>query len=71
LKVREQQTAGASKFLEEEAENFQQAIAVIEAKIANYRGKNINSLPEMLQANLQALDRLERDVSQLNDQLAA
>ena len=69
LKVREQQTAGASRFLEEEAENFQQAIAAIEAKIANYRGKNINSLPEMLQANLQALDRLERDVSQLNDQL--
>jgi succinoglycan biosynthesis transport protein ExoP len=69
MKVREQQTAGASKFLEEEAANVQQAMAALEAKIASYRGKNINSLPEMLQANLQTQDRLERDVTQLNDQL--
>ena len=69
LRVREQQTAGATKFLEEEAANFQKEIADIEAKIAIYRAKNINSLPEMLQANLQTMDRLERDVEQLNDQL--
>jgi succinoglycan biosynthesis transport protein ExoP len=69
MKVREQQTAGASKFLEEEGAVVQQAMAALEAKIANYRGKNINSLPEMLQANLQTQDRLERDITQLNDQL--
>lgn len=69
MKVREQQTAGASMFLEEEANLVQTTMAALESKIANYRGKNINSLPEMLQANLQTQDRLERDVTQLNDQL--
>jgi polysaccharide biosynthesis transport protein len=69
LKVREQQTAGTSKFLEEEAANVQQRMAALESKIAGYRGKNINSLPEMLQANLLTQDRLERDITQLNDQL--
>jgi succinoglycan biosynthesis transport protein ExoP len=69
LKVREKQTAGVSKFLEDEGKLLQASMAAIEAKIANYRGKNINSLPEMLQGNLQTQDRLERDVTQLNDQL--
>lgn len=69
MKVREQQTAGASRFLEEEGKIVQTTMAALESKIANYRGKNINSLPEMLQANLQTQDRLERDVTQLNDQL--
>lgn len=69
MKVREQQTAGASKFLEEEGKIVQTTMAALESKIANYRGKNINSLPEMLQANLQTQDRLEHDVTQLKDQL--
>jgi len=69
MKVREQQTAGASRFLEEEGKIVQTTMAALESKIANYRGKNINSLPEMLQANLQTQDRLEHDVTQLNDQL--
>lgn len=69
LKVREQQTAGASKFLDEEAKLLQTQLAQTEARISAFKQKHINALPEMLGVNLQGLDRAERDVDQLRDQL--
>jgi polysaccharide chain length determinant protein (PEP-CTERM system associated) len=69
LKVREEKTAGASRFVEEELARVQGSLAAQDAKIAAYKQKHINSLPELSQMNLQELDRLERTIEQSEIQL--
>jgi polysaccharide chain length determinant protein (PEP-CTERM system associated) len=69
LKTRERQSAGASKFLEEEAQGMQRNLADLDARIAVFKAKNINAVPELQQVNYQGLDRAERDLDQLKDQL--
>jgi polysaccharide biosynthesis transport protein len=69
LKVREQQTAGASKFLEEEARELQAQLAQVDARISAFKQRHITALPEMLGVNLQGLDWADRDLDKLKDQL--
>jgi polysaccharide chain length determinant protein (PEP-CTERM system associated) len=69
LKVVEQQTAGASKFIEEEMNRVQASLAVLDGKMSAFKSRNLNTLPELVQLNLQNLDRIDRDIVQLNDQL--
>ena len=69
LKTRDQRTAGASKFIEEEAMIIQANLNQLDAKIAVFKQKNLDSLPELSQLNLQTIDRTERDIDQLKDQL--
>lgn len=69
LKSREQQTAGASKFIDEEAKTIKENLAELDARIAVFKRKNLDSLPELSQLNLQTLDRTDRDLDQLKDQL--
>ena len=69
LRVREQQTEGAMKFMEDERKSVEEQMAEIDKQIAAFKQKNVNTLPEFSQYNLQGIDRLERDIDQLNDQL--
>ena len=69
LKTRERQSAGASRFLEEEAQGLQRRLADLDGKIAVFKAKNINAVPELQQVNYQGLDRAETDLDQLKDQL--
>jgi len=69
LKVVEQQTTGASKFIEEEMKSVQANLAVLDGKMSAFKSRNLNTLPELVQLNLQNLDRIDRDFAQLNDQL--
>lgn len=69
LKSREQQTAGASKFIEEEAKSIQVNLAGLDSKIAAFKRKNLDSLPELSQLNLQTLDRTDHETDQLKDNL--
>ncbi len=69
LKVREQQTAGTFKFLEEEAQNVKNQLMKIDAELSDFKKKNMDALPELLQVNLQVLDRTDRDIGQMNDML--
>ncbi|MBA4417631.1 MAG: chain-length determining protein [Syntrophus sp. (in: bacteria)] len=69
LKVREQQTEGASKFLGDEAAIVKEQLTKYEALIASFKEKHINSLPELLATNLMGLDRTEQDIKQMRDQL--
>ena len=71
LMVREQQTAGAYKFLEDEANILKAQLADIDAKISVFKERNVNSLPELLQVNMQVLDRIDRDIDTMNAQLAS
>ena len=69
LKTRERQTAGAARFLEDEAKTIQEHLLNLDSKIAVFKAKNINAIPELLQVNFQGLDRTESDLNRLNDEL--
>jgi polysaccharide biosynthesis transport protein len=69
LRVREEQTSGTTKFLEEEMKSVQASIAELDGQITFFKERNINALPELSQANLQWSDRLDTDMVRLNEQL--
>jgi succinoglycan biosynthesis transport protein ExoP len=63
LKVREQLVTGVSEFLERELHDAQKALEVQEQAISEYKSKHIGLLPEQMEANLRALDRLHTDLN--------
>ena len=69
LRTRDEKTAGASKFIEDEMKDVQASLAQQDAQIAAYKQKHLNALPELTQSNLQELDRVERNIEQLDIQL--
>jgi polysaccharide chain length determinant protein (PEP-CTERM system associated) len=69
LRVREQQALSTSRFLENEMKEVKADLNELEAQIAEFKEKHINELPELLQVNIQSLDRIERDIERLNDRL--
>jgi succinoglycan biosynthesis transport protein ExoP len=69
LKVREEQTKGATQFMEDERKVVEEQLAEIDKQIAIFKQKNINTLPELAQYNLQIIDRLDQDIIRLNNQL--
>lgn len=71
LKVREQQTTGAYKFLEDEANDLKGQLAAIDAKISVFKSQNVTALPELFPTNLQVLDRIDRDIDMTKAQLGS
>ncbi len=71
LKVRGQQSESAAKFFQEELQRVQARMADLDGKLAAYKQRNVDSLPELAQVNLQELSRVEQAVEQMNDQLRA
>lgn len=69
LKEREKQSLGTSKFFQGEMEAIQASLADIEGRIATFKKRNIQSLPELSQVNMQSYDQADRDIRQLNDQM--
>lgn len=65
VKVRTERAIETSGFLGEEAEKFKIDIRDIENRIAEYKEKYRNSLPELLPVNLSAIERIENSISQL------
>jgi polysaccharide chain length determinant protein (PEP-CTERM system associated) len=69
LQVRQKQSTGTARFMEDEMKNVQTELASIDSRIAAFKQHNLNTLPELNQLNLQTLDNLDRDVRQANEQL--
>jgi polysaccharide biosynthesis transport protein len=67
LRVREEQTSGTTKFLEEELKSVQTSLAAIDGRVAVFKRGHLDSLPELSQVNLQGADRLDVDIDRLND----
>lgn len=67
LQVRERQTKETSQFLEDEMINLKILLNAIEAKVATFKEKHINELPELFQVNMQSLYTTERNVERLNE----
>src|SRR5574341_326265 len=59
LKVREQLVEGASEFLEQELSLAKDRLEAQERTISLFKTKHMGELPEQVQANISALDRLE------------
>jgi polysaccharide chain length determinant protein (PEP-CTERM system associated) len=68
LKSRERQSAETSKFMDEEMKEVKAKLADLDARMAAYKERNVTSLPELAQVNLQGLDQVEREIARLDDQ---
>ena len=71
LRVREQQSVEASRFLKAEMDSLQTELNEIEQRVAAYKEKNLKTLPELSQFNLQSLERIENNIDQLRAQISA
>jgi polysaccharide chain length determinant protein (PEP-CTERM system associated) len=69
LKVRAKQAQNATEFLEGEMSRVRQELAEIDGRMAKFKEKHINRLPEMIQLNLQTLSTIERSLDAASSQL--
>jgi polysaccharide biosynthesis transport protein len=69
LKVREQMVTGVSAFLEQELTTAKAALEAQEQAIGKFKTKHIGLLPEQMEANLRALDRLQLDLNATDELL--
>jgi succinoglycan biosynthesis transport protein ExoP len=78
VKNRTNRAIETTAFLNEEANKFQRKIQKLEGKVAEFKDKYSDSLPELLQFNLSTIERLQEElvsnqnqVMQLKDQIAS
>ena len=69
IKTRTEQATDTYKFLTNEAQKLQTHITHLEAKIATFKEKHLNSLPDLQQLNLQLLDRNQNDLIEADNEL--
>jgi polysaccharide chain length determinant protein (PEP-CTERM system associated) len=69
IKERVQKVEETSSFLEGEIAKIQGELSDVESRIASFKQKHMNELPEMLQLNLQSLNNIERNIELANQQL--
>jgi len=62
IKRREEKTRGTFKFLENQLTELRTKIQNTEEKIAEFKDKHMNELPELMQLNIQTMESLERDI---------
>ncbi len=67
--LRTAQARRASGFLDEEEERLRAYIADLEAKLAAYKSKNQGRLPELMNLNMQMLDRTQRELEEAERQI--
>ena len=70
LKSRSEKAAQASSFLADEAGRLSEKLQVLEKKLAEFKEKNINQLPELTSLNLQLLQRTEQEVSEIKREIS-
>jgi len=69
LKSRQQKSSETSTFLLEEATRLSEHISEIEAKLAEFKEKNVGRLPELATLNMQMRDRADSEVMEVDRQL--
>jgi protein tyrosine kinase modulator len=61
-KERERLAQGTIQFLENQLTNLRSEILAFEKQIAEYKEQHVGELPELMQLNLQTMERLEREI---------
>ena len=69
LKDREEKAKTTSTFIEAELKALSENINQLEARIAKFKAKHLHALPEMAQLNLQMVQRLEHELSNVEQQI--
>ena len=69
LKDREQKAQTAVTFLEKQRDDLDRQIKTQEDKISIFKQAHFNELPELMQLNLQSVERLDKDIATLDEQL--
>lgn len=69
LKQRTEASEDTLGFLSGEAEKLRDTVAELEAKLAEFKKGNVESLPELQNLNLELMNRTEVQISQLDTQL--
>lgn len=69
LKERTEKASETYTFLKDESSRLKNEIAQLEAKLAAFKEKHVNSLPELQQLNLSLMDRTERELSDIDSQI--
>ena len=69
LATRERQSQGTSSFIEEELNQVKAQLAETDARLAAYKQRNVNALPELAQVNLQIQEQTEHEMMALNETL--
>lgn len=68
---RQRQAAGKAQFFAREAERMREHVAGLEAKLADFKQKNIGKLPELNEVNMNVMDRTENDIQNVETQMQA
>lgn len=71
LKERSEKASETYTFLNDESERLSREIADLETKLAAFKEKHVNSLPELRELNQSMMDRTERDMSDIDSQVRA
>lgn len=69
LKTRTEKAAETTGFLTDEAEKLNQYITELESKLASFKQKHADRLPELQGFNLQLAERIEKEISDIESQL--
>ena len=69
VKTREKQAATTTDFLNDEQKNLKDEISSLEESISEFKQAHVGELPEYSSINLQTLERLQRDMDQIDIQL--
>ena len=69
LEAREKHARTTAKFFEEQLQQAKARVEVLESKLAVYRQEHLEELPEFTTVNMQKLEKLNADVSNINMQL--
>lgn len=69
VQTRTNRAAETKKFLQEEANKFEQKVQVLEKKIAEFKDEYSGSLPELLEYNLSAVERLQEELTGNQNQI--
>ncbi|CCH50110.1 GumC family protein [Pseudodesulfovibrio piezophilus] len=62
LRQREEKALTTLDFLNKQLDELRQDVQKSESKIASFKEKNYRSLPELMELNLQSLDRIQKDI---------
>jgi polysaccharide biosynthesis transport protein len=69
LKVRKDQASSTYEFLEREMERVQRDVAEYENRLATFKQQHVNTLPELYQVNMQALENVQRTIDRTRENL--
>lgn len=69
LESREKYARGTSNFLEEQMKEVKSAMDKLDTKLAEYRKRHLEKLPEFTNLNMQKVEKLNSDISNINMQI--